>query len=64
MKQKTYMQTVTVIFIAVAALHGLRLLNGWQLKIGDTVIPLWVSWLGMPVALFLAYTAVKFTDKK
>ena len=64
MKQKIYLQTISVIFTVIAIVHVLRLLNGWQVKISTFVVPLWVSWIGAPVALFLAYQAAKFLNKK
>jgi hypothetical protein len=33
----------------------LRLLRGWQVTIGDIVVPLWVSWIGLAIAGYLAY---------
>jgi hypothetical protein len=40
--------------IKQALFHALRLLLGWQVTIGDVVVPLWVSWIGLVIAVYLA----------
>jgi len=64
MKLKTFLQISSLIFLAVAILHGLRLLNGWSLNIGGYEAPLWLSWIGLVVAAFLSYTSMKYANKK
>lgn len=63
MRQKTYLQTVATIFMVIAIVHAFRLLNGWHIQISNTVIPLWVSWVGMVAGATLAYYGFKFADK-
>jgi len=59
MNQKTFNIVVGIIFSAVFALHVLRLVNQWIVSIGAFEIPLWVSWVGIAVSGFLAFTALK-----
>ncbi len=46
-----------VVFSLVGLLHAFRLLKGWPVTIGPWRAPLWISWLGLALAAFLAYTA-------
>lgn len=49
--------TVGLIFSLIAAMHALRLLKGWPVTLGTWRAPIWISWLGLAIAAFLAYTA-------
>jgi hypothetical protein len=53
--RKTYMTVTATLFLAVAIMHLLRIIFGWQVEIGGLSIPFWVSWLGVLVAGALAY---------
>ncbi|MBI4080033.1 hypothetical protein HY414_02300 [Candidatus Kaiserbacteria bacterium] len=61
MNHKTYMQVSTAIFGLVALLHLGRVLFGWEMTIGEWMVPVWASWAGLVVAGFLAYTGYKQT---
>ena len=53
MAQRTYALVTSVLFFLIAILHALRLLRAWQVTIGDVVVPLWVSWIGLVIAVYL-----------
>lgn len=57
MTQRAFNLAAGTIFLAVATLHALRLFFGWHASIGGWIVPLWVSWAGVFVAGFLAYSA-------
>ena len=59
MKQKTYNQVTCLIFLAIAVLHGLRLLFWWNANIGGWEIPVWVSFFGLAAGAFLGWSAYK-----
>jgi len=59
MTPKTFALTAGVVFSLVAVLHGLRLLLGWEAIIGGWHVPTWLSWLALPLAGYLAFTAFK-----
>jgi hypothetical protein len=59
MDRKTFAVTAGTIFSIVAVLHALRLLLGWDAVIGGWPVPMWLSWLALPIAGYLAYTAFK-----
>lgn len=62
MTQHAFNLVAGTLFLTVALLHALRLLFGWHASIGGWIVPLWVSWAGVAVAGFLAYSA--FNMKK
>ena len=57
MTQRTFNTLAGTVFLLVAVLHALRLLFGWQAIIADWTVPMWISWAGLSVAGFLAYSA-------
>lgn len=48
MNQKAFSLLTAAIFTAIAVLHILRLLLGWEAIIGGWVVPRWVSWVALP----------------
>ena len=57
MKQSTFNTLAGTVFTLVAILHVLRLFFGWEVLIAGHHIPMWVSWVGVVLAGFLAYSA-------
>ena len=62
MKQSTFNTLAGIIFALVALLHALRLFRGWEFFIAGRHIPMGLSWAGLALAGFLAYSA--FSPKK
>jgi protein-S-isoprenylcysteine O-methyltransferase Ste14 len=52
-RSKPFSLVAAVILLVVAAAHLLRIVDGWQVTIADSLIPMWVSWLGMLLAGFV-----------
>ena len=63
MSRKLYLRIAGTIFGAVAVLHVLRLLLGWQVVIGGSTFPVWPSWIGPFVAGFLAYEGFRLSNQ-
>lgn len=61
MKQTTFNRLAGTIFLIVAVLHAARLFFHWEVLIAGRSIPMWVSWLGVALAGFLAYGAFRET---
>jgi hypothetical protein len=53
--QRTYNIVTGALFLIIAVLHLLRVIFGWQARIGGLDIPLWASWLAILVSGGLAY---------
>ncbi len=46
---------IAVILLATVSLaHLARLAFGWQVTIADSVVPMWVSWIGFVIPLLVA----------
>jgi hypothetical protein len=55
MTQRSFSLITSILFLLIALLHAVRLLQGWQVTIAAAVVPLWVSWIGLAISGFLAY---------
>ena len=55
MTPRTYSLIAGIIFSLVALLHALRLLRGWHVMVGSVAVPVWISWIGLAIAGYLAY---------
>jgi len=61
--QRTFSLTVGVIFLAIAVLHALRIIFGWEANIGGLAVPTWVSWVALVVAGYLANEGFRLGKK-
>ena len=61
MTQKMISVTTATVFSLIALLHAVRLLRGWQVTFEGAVVPIWISWIGLAIAAFLAYEGFKFS---
>lgn len=48
------------VFLVVALVHALRLMFGSPIIFGDYSIPVWLSWFGFAIALYLSYSSFHF----
>jgi hypothetical protein len=55
MKQGAFLLVTSSIFAVIALLHALRLFYGWKVTLGEWTVPVWVSWIGLLIAGYLAY---------
>jgi len=63
MSHKIYLKVTSALFLIIAVLHALRLLYGWEAIIGGWMVPSWLSWIALVVALFLGYQGMKLAKK-
>ncbi|MBI2611001.1 hypothetical protein HYW60_03660 [Candidatus Kaiserbacteria bacterium] len=54
--QKMYFKVSSGVFALVALLHLARVLFGWDAVIGGWMVPMWLSWVALIVAGYLAYS--------
>ena len=62
--EKTLLMIAGFVFLIVAAAHLLRLALGWQLILGDFTVPLWLSWFGVVVTVYLSYSSFHFAMRR
>ena len=63
MTQKNFFTLTGTIFLIIAALHLLRIVNGWEATIGGWTMPVWLSWAALIVAGYLGLLGIKFGKK-
>lgn len=56
-RERTYLMVAGVIFTIVSLAHLWRLFSSAPLVLGSWEVPLWLSWIGVMVAVYLAYTS-------
>ena len=59
MSQITFSLVAGMIFLLVAVIHVLRLALKWEVVLNDWSVPMWLSWLALVVAGFLAFEGLK-----
>lgn len=59
MKDKSYFLVTGLVFLTVSLLHFIRIISGWELKVADFVVPMWLSWAAVVVLGYLAYNGLK-----
>jgi hypothetical protein len=55
MNQRMYMTVTAAIFLAVGIIHLLRIVFAWHAQIGEVTVPMWASWVALPVSAAIAY---------
>ena len=63
MKLNLYLRIASAIFVVVALVHLVRILSGFQLEAFGEKYPLWLSWIELVTATFLAYQGFKLSRK-
>jgi len=61
MTHRTFSLVTGILFLLVALLHAIRLLRGWQVSVEGAVVPIWISWIGLAVAAYLAYQGFRLS---
>lgn len=64
MSNKTYYQTVAIIFLIIAVAHVARIAYGWEAVIGDVVVPMWASNVAVLLAGYLSVRGWQFSQKR
>ena len=64
MGQKNFSLVAGLFFLLVAVLHALRLALGWQATVDGWNLPLWVSWVGLAIAGYLAFEGLRLSTRR
>ena len=59
MGQKNFSLVAGLFFLLVAIMHALRLALGWHVTFNGRIEPMWVSWVALVIAGFLAYEGLR-----
>jgi hypothetical protein len=63
MPQRIYFVVSGLIFDLVFLLHLLRIIFGWRAEIGEFEVPMWISWVSLAMAGYLAVSAYRLLKK-
>jgi hypothetical protein len=55
MTPRIFSLSATAVFSLIALGHAIRLLFGWHVTVETVVVPVWISWIGLAIAAYLAY---------
>jgi hypothetical protein len=55
MTPRIFCLIAAAVFLLIALLHAVRLLFGWHVMVENVVVPVWISWIGLAIAGYLAY---------
>lgn len=62
--ERTLLILAGLVFLVVTVVHLLRLAFGWELALGDFIVPLWLSWFGICIAGYLSYSSFHFAFRR
>ncbi len=63
MSQRMFSVTAGVIFLLITVLHTLRIVFGMEAVLEGWALPMWVSWVAVPIAAYLAYQGYRLSKK-
>ncbi len=63
MSQKMFSATTGVIFLLIALLHAFRIVFGVEWIVEGWAVPMWASWVAVPIAAYLAYQGYRLSKK-
>ena len=63
MKKDNFVLLASWIFLLVGVTHIVRLLSGWQVQMGDVMVPMWIYWVEAFGALYLSYLGFQLGKK-
>lgn len=63
MNQRTFSLAAGLIFLVVALMHFSRLALRWNVTLDGWTAPMWVSWVALPVAGYLAFEGLRLSRR-
>lgn len=63
MNQNNYNIATGIIFLLIGLLHLLRVLYGWDAIVAGWSVPMWISWVALVVAGYLAYEGFRLRTR-
>ena len=63
MSQRMFSATTGVIFLLIALLHAFRIVFGVEWIVEGRTVTMWVSWVAVLIAAYLAYQGYRLSKK-
>ena len=60
MSKQTYYYAVAGVFLLLTVMHLIRIFNAWDAVIAGVEIPMWMSWIAVVLAGYLAVRGYQF----
>lgn len=60
MSQQLYIIITVVIFLVISVMHIFRLVLGWKATLNNSPVPIWLSWVAIPIFGFLTYQGLRY----
>ena len=61
--ERTLLTITGIVFLVVALAHLLRVAFNWEILLGNAVVPIWLSWVGILIAGYLSYSSFHFARR-
>ena len=59
MKKNTIITAASIVLFLAGTSHLIRIFYGWELRVNEWDMPIWVSFIGTAIPLFLSYSLLK-----
>ncbi|PIR68182.1 hypothetical protein COU49_02450 [Candidatus Nomurabacteria bacterium CG10_big_fil_rev_8_21_14_0_10_35_16] len=63
MTKHTFVLVASWIFLIIGIMHIGRLTYGWQVYIGDFMVPMWIYWVEAFASLYLSFLGFQLNKK-
>jgi hypothetical protein len=63
MTPRIFSLIAAAVFLLIALGHAIRLFFGWHVTVESVVVPVWTSWIGLPIAGYLAYQGFRLSRR-
>ncbi len=60
MSQHLYIIITVVIFLVISVVHMFRLVLGWKATLNNGPVPMWLSWVAIPIFGYLTYQGLQY----
>jgi hypothetical protein len=63
MSQQIFSRTAGAVFLLITLLHALRLMFDWEAVLDGRALPMWMSWVAVVVAGYLAFQGFRLSHR-
>lgn len=63
MTKHTFVLVASYVFLIAGVINVGRLIYGWQVQIGDFMVPMWIYWVMAIVYLYLSFVGFQASKR-
>ncbi len=60
MNQKNFILIASLIFLTIGIVQSFRVFFEWEIKVGNFITPMWMTYVVVVLAYYLAYSGFRF----